>query len=48
MHAPEPAKAHPEPRMPFATTIPPTPAEEAIAAESWGRRGLLRRLVRLS
>jgi hypothetical protein len=34
------------PRQPFASTIPPTPAEEQAAAASWERRGLLDRLVR--
>ena len=38
---------HPEPRVPFASTVPPTPAEEAVISVSWERRGLLNRLVRL-
>ena len=39
--------SHPEPRMPFGSVIPPTPAEAAAAADSrWERRGLLGRLVR--
>jgi hypothetical protein len=46
MHVSNPAKSDPEPRMPFASAVPPTPAEEAIAAERWERRGLLGRLVR--
>ena len=36
----------PAPRQPFASTVPPTPAEAQIAAASWERRGLLDRLVR--
>jgi hypothetical protein len=39
-------KTHPEPRMPFATTVPPTPAEEQAASGRWERRGLLGRLIR--
>jgi hypothetical protein len=47
MHVTSPANVKPEPRMPFAGTVPPTPAEHAIASERWERRGPLRRLVRL-
>lgn len=36
-----------EPRLPFASTVPPTPAEERAAAASWRRHGPLRRLVRI-
>ena len=36
----------PAPRQPFASTVPPTPAEEQVAAADWERRGLLDRLVR--
>jgi hypothetical protein len=39
-------KTVPEPRQPFASSIPLTPAEERAAAEGWQRRGLLGRLVR--
>ena len=42
-----PAKSDPEPRVPFPSTVPPTPAEEAISSASWERRGLLGRLRRL-
>jgi hypothetical protein len=37
---------HPEPRIPFATSIPPTDAHRAAAADRWERRGLLGRLIR--
>jgi hypothetical protein len=40
-------KTLPEPRTPFASAVPPTPAEEQAAAASWRRHGLLRRLVRV-
>jgi hypothetical protein len=39
-------KTLPEPRMPFASTVPPTPAEERAGDGRWERRGLLGRLVR--
>jgi hypothetical protein len=39
-------KTIPAPRQPFASTFPPTPAEEQVAAANWERRGLLDRLVR--
>ena len=39
-------KKIPPPREPFASTLPPTPAEEQVAAADWERRGLLDRLVR--
>jgi hypothetical protein len=39
-------KSIPAPRQPFASTVPPTPAEEQVAAADWERRGLLERLVR--
>jgi hypothetical protein len=42
----KPDKTRPEPRMPFATSVPPTPAEEQAASDRWERRGPLRRLVR--
>ncbi len=31
----------------FRSVIPPTPAETAVAAATWERRGVLRRLVRI-
>src|ERR671930_2386076 len=37
---------HPQPSVPYATSIPPTDAARAAAADRWERRGLLRRLVR--
>lgn len=40
-------KTLPEPRLPFASTVPPSPAEVQAAAVSWRRHGLLRRLVRV-
>jgi hypothetical protein len=39
-------KTIPAPRQPFASTVPPTPAEERASAADWERRGLLDRLVR--
>ena len=39
-------KTIPAPRQPFASTVPPTPAEEQVIAANWERRGLLDRLVR--
>jgi hypothetical protein len=33
-------------RQPFASSVPPTPAEEQVADAHWERRGLLDRLVR--
>ena len=39
-------KTIPAPRQPFASTVPPTPVEERVAAADWERRGLLNRLVR--
>lgn len=39
-------KIIPAPRQPFASAVPPTPAEEQVAAADWERRGLLDRLVR--
>ena len=39
-------KIIPAPRQPFASTVPPTPAEEQVAAADWERRGLLDRFVR--
>ena len=41
------AHRHPELRMPFRSTVPPTPVEEAISSATWERRGLFGRLVRL-
>jgi hypothetical protein len=38
--------SHPEPRSPFRSTVPPTPAEQAAVSNSWERQGLLARLVR--
>jgi hypothetical protein len=38
--------SHPEPRSPFRSTVPPTPAEQAAASNTWDRQGLLARLVR--
>jgi hypothetical protein len=38
---------HPEPRSPYASSVPPTPAEAAASTVGWERRGLLGRLVRL-
>lgn len=37
-----------EPKQPFASSVPPSPAEERAAAAGWQRRGLLGRLVRTS
>lgn len=42
----KPEKTLPRPRLPFASTVPPTPAEQRAAAAGWRRQGLLRRLVR--
>lgn len=42
----KPEKSIPAPRQPFASTVPPTQAEEQVAAADWNRRGLLGRLVR--
>jgi hypothetical protein len=42
----DPDHHHPQPRMPFGSAIPPTPAEEAAAADLWERRGVFGRLVR--
>ena len=39
-------KTNPAPRQPFASSVPPTLAEEQVAAADWQRRGLLDRLVR--
>ena len=39
-------KTVPAPRQPFASTVPPSSAEEQVAAADWERRGLLNRLVR--
>jgi hypothetical protein len=39
-------KTIPAPRQPFASSVPPTPAEEQVAAADWQRRGVLDRLVR--
>jgi hypothetical protein len=39
-------KTVPEPRQPFASSVPPTPAEERAFAAGWRRTGLLGRLVR--
>ena len=36
---------HPQPRMPIASSVPPTPTEEAVSSVRWERHGLLRRLV---
>lgn len=47
MRAPS-EKILPEPRLPFASSVPPTPAEERAGDGSWERRGLLGRLVRRS
>jgi hypothetical protein len=41
-----PEKMIPAPRQPFPSTVPPTQAEEHVAAANWQRRGLLGRLVR--
>jgi hypothetical protein len=40
------SKTIPAPRQPFASSVPPTPAEERVADARWERRGLLDRLVR--
>ena len=45
MHS-KPEKTIPVPRQPFASAVPPTPAEEQVADARWERRGLLDRLVR--
>jgi hypothetical protein len=37
---------HPEPRMPFSSSVPPTPAEQHAASGRWERRGPLGRLIR--
>jgi hypothetical protein len=42
----KPEKSIPAPRQPFASTVPPTQAEEQVASANWKRRGLLGRLVR--
>jgi hypothetical protein len=42
----KPEKTIPAPRQPFASSVPPTPAEEQVADAHWERRGLLDRLVR--
>jgi hypothetical protein len=42
----KPTKTHPEPRMPFTSSVPPTAAEVEAASHRWERRGLLGRLVR--
>ena len=42
----EAKKIIPAPRQPFASAVPPTPAEEQVAVADWERRGLLDRLVR--
>ncbi len=39
-------KTHPEPRMPFTSSVPPTAAEVEAASDHWERRGLLGRLIR--
>jgi hypothetical protein len=39
-------KTRPEPRSPFASSVPPTPAEHAAASDRWARRGFLGRLVK--
>jgi hypothetical protein len=36
----------PIPSVDFANAVPPTPAEAAVYATRWERRGLLGRLVR--
>jgi hypothetical protein len=44
---PTTSTAHdPEPRTPFPSVVPPTPAEEAAMSVRWERRGVLRRLAR--
>ena len=47
MRATDQIKSHPQPRMPFASSVPETPAEAALSAVSWERRGPLGRLVRV-
>jgi hypothetical protein len=42
------ADQHPQPRFPFASSIPPTDAHREAAADRWERLGLLARLVRRS
>jgi hypothetical protein len=39
-------RTHPQPRLPFVSSIPPAPAEFAAGAARWERRGVLSRLVR--
>lgn len=36
-----------KPPRTFVSSCPPTPAEAAVAAARWERRGVLRRLVRI-
>jgi hypothetical protein len=45
MHDKTQANPHPQPRMPIASSVPPTPAEEAVSSVRWERHGLLGRLV---
>ncbi|HEY7018713.1 MAG TPA: hypothetical protein VH297_09640 [Gaiellaceae bacterium] len=40
------SKHHPEPRLPFITSTPPTAGELAASSAAWERRGLLGRLIR--
>jgi hypothetical protein len=45
MHVKTPTNPRQSPRMLIASSVPPTPAEEAASSVRWERRGLLRRLV---
>jgi hypothetical protein len=45
MHRKTSANPHPLPRMPIASSVPPTPAEEAVSSVRWERHGLLGRLI---
>jgi hypothetical protein len=39
-------RTHPQPPLLFVSSSPPTPAEVAVRAARWERRGPLSRLVR--
>jgi hypothetical protein len=45
MHRKTSAIPHPQPRMPIASSVPPTPAEAAVSSVRWERHGLLGRLI---
>ena len=45
MHDKATPNLHPQPRMPMASSVPPTPAEAAASSVRWERHRLLGRLI---